>query len=505
MTMSDMRAIGVDDIKGMRITVMGFGIHGGALGVSKWLLRRGARLTVTDLRDQHALAGSIAELERTFLKEHGAQGRGKVHRPRYVLGLHRDEDFTGADLVIKNPAVPAENPYVRKAIRAGVRVETEASLFVLLCPVPVTAITGTKGKSTTATLLGEIAKAHDRRAVVGGNMRISQYDALDRLLASSRKDRKPPPVVLELSSWQLEGLAPNKVSPAVGVITNVMRDHLNRYGGSMEKYADAKALAIAYQKDGDVAVLNADDRIVAGMPSSGRPKGARYAGRRLWFSMNPLSKPREGCFVRERKVIARMNGKEQALFPVSAIPVPGAHNVANVLAASAAALALGVPAPTIAKAVRAFKGVPGRLEEIAVIRGVRYVNDTTATMPDASIAALRAIAPTKEKRVLLITGGADKDLEFGAWAKEVAARAKRVIMFDGTATMRMESALRVAKTSAPIVGARDMRDAVREAAAHARRGDIVLLSPGCASFGTFMNEFDRGEKFERAVKRLRKG
>jgi UDP-N-acetylmuramoylalanine--D-glutamate ligase len=293
----------------------------------------------------------------------------------------------------------------------------------------------------------------------------------------------------------------------VGVLTNVMEDHLNRYDG-MDDYARAKELIIAFQRPGDFAVVNADDARVAAM---GRRESAiadaPHGSERLWFSVKPLPRGKSGCFVRGGKAVVRASaindGMETILFPLTAIRIPGAHNIGNVLAACAAAVALRVPLATIRRVVRAFRGVPHRLESIAVKRGVRFVNDTTATAPDASIAALKTFGAKGRKRIVLIAGGADKDLKFDAWAKAVKRHVKHLVLFDGTAGDKIDVALKRARVTVPAMKHKSMRGALAEASAHAKRGDIILLSPGCASFGVFLNEFDRGEQFVRLVQKLR--
>lgn len=468
-----------------RVTVMGLGTLGGGLGVAKWLVKRGARLTVTDLRDEHALAASIKELDRAQAKAAAAGGSRAVC---YVLGKHDEALFTRADMVIRNPAVPREHPLLALAERGGVPVESDISLFLELCPFPVTGITGTKGKTTTTTLLAAICKAHDPRTVIGGNIRISPMDSLDGLLALAAKGEKGPPVILELSSWQLETLGPRKLSPRIAIVTNILEDHLNRYDG-IEDYAAAKELIVANQRKGDVAIMNADDRRVVAMTSGG--------GRRLLFSTR--QRKGNGCFLKNGRIVLR-DGGETAVMPYAEVRLPGLHNRGNVLAAVAAAYAMGVPHAVIRSAVGAFKGVPDRLETVAVRRGVTYVNDTTATAPDASIAGMQAFPAD---RIVLIAGGADKNLTFDDWAKIVKKRAKHLVLFEGTATPKMEAALAEARADVPMAVVGSMRDALAEARRHARKGDIILLSPGCASFGVFKNEFDRGDQFVAQVKKIR--
>lgn len=492
----------LDWFRDKRITVMGLGIHGGGVGIAKWLRRHGAIVTATDLRDQHALASSIEELERTYLEEVRSIGKHRMRRIRYVLGAHPEELFTDADMVIRNPAVPRDHRLLSLAKKSGVPVESDISLFFMLCPFPIAGVSGTKGKTTTTTMLAAMCKETDPRTVVGGNIRISPLDRLDRLLAlAGKKKPSPPPIVLELSSWQLEGLERHRMSPHVGVITTIVEDHLDRYDG-MDDYARAKEICVAFQEKEDVAVLNADNARTAAIGTwHGLIKNAPNAGRRLWFSVKPLKKG-DGCFIAAGSIVLRIGKVRTKVAPVAAIKLRGTHNRANVLAAVAAAHAMGVPLSAIRKVVKTFKGVPYRLEDLGVKRGIRFVNDTAATAPDASIAAMEAFA-RKTKKIVLIAGGADKNLRFDAWARTAKKRVKHLVLFDGTATSKMEAALARAGAETPRAGARSMREAFSEAVRHAKRGDVVLLSPGCASFGIFKNEFDRGDQFSALVKKLR--
>lgn len=498
----------VDWFKNKRVTLMGLGLHGGGLGAALWLFRHGAKLTVTDLKDQHALAPSMADLERAYIQESRRQGKQAIHRIRYVLGRHEDADFSRTDLVIQNPDVRRENPFLAFAKQHGVPIESEISLFFQLCPWPITAVSGSKGKTTVATLLGAICKAQDSRTVIAGNLRKSALDSLDAIL----RWRQPSPIVLELSSWQLESLAPHRLSPQVGILTNVLPDHLNRYDG-IEHYAEAKSFIVKFQLGNDVAVLNADDRRVAAMGAK-----AQSAKRKvIFFSLK--KKLRDGWFVREGKIFFAQKGMRTVFMSIASLKVKGAHNVMNVMAACAAARALDIPLATVRKVARAFAGVPYRLETVAIKKGVRFVNDTTATMPDAAVAALETLSESRSlsswkrprgtlsrihvKKIILIAGGVDKKLEFEAWAKSIKKYVKHLVLFDGTATEKMEAALAAAKVNVSTAGARNMAEAVREARRHTKSGDVVLLSPGCASFGLFRHEFDRGDQFNREVKKIK--
>jgi UDP-N-acetylmuramoylalanine--D-glutamate ligase len=424
---------------------MGLGLSGGGAGVARYLAQRGAAVTVTDLQPAQRLAGSVAALDGLDV--------------RFVLGEHREADFREADFVVRNPAVPRDSPYLRLAAALGVPVYMEMTLFFLECPSRrVTGITGTKGKTTTTTLLGEILARAGRDVVVAGNLRVNALEQLPRI-------KPETDVVLELSSFQLEGLESIAVSPAVAAVTNLMPDHLNRYP-SLAAYYQTKTLIYRYQGADGVVALNRDD------PTT-RALAPAAPGRVVWF------------------------GREDDVPGAERARLQGEHNRLNMAAAAALARALGVPAAAIAEAVAGFRGVPYRQELIRERGGVRFVNDSAATTPDAVLAALRAA----DRPLVLIAGGADKELDYGALGAAVNAPespVKAVVLLEGAATDKVATAL-----GAKVAGRfADFPAAVRRAADLAGCGETVLLSPGCASFGMFANEFDRGDQFNATVRAL---
>ncbi|MEK7546332.1 MAG: UDP-N-acetylmuramoyl-L-alanine--D-glutamate ligase [Patescibacteria group bacterium] len=459
-----------------KITVMGLGLNQGGLGISAWLLRQGARLTITDLKTRSQLAPSVKAL---------AAVKG-AHPVRYVLGRHCKEDFRNADMIIQNPGVPRDSEFLKIARKAGVPIESDISIFFRLCPHPIVGVSGTKGKTTVTALLGAMLERGLGTAFVAGNIRKSPLDGY------VMEVKRPIPIVLELSSWQLESLKAAGMSPSIAVLTNVLPDHLNRYDG-MKDYAAAKELIYAWQLPTGVAIVPYDDAYT-------RKMGARVRGERFWASMRPLPQEQNGLFFRGKKAVVRSQGIEIALFDAKDVRMPGAHNLWNALLAAGAAYLRGAKPEAIRAALRAFKGVPHRLERVRDLRGVAYWNDTAATTPEASVAAMETVFA--KKKGVLIAGGADKELVFGAWAKAVKRRAKKVILFKGTATPKMRAAL--ARTGVKIEDdATSMREAVTRAASAAKKGEAVLLSPGCASFGIFINEFDRGDQFRSEAKKLR--
>ncbi len=476
----------------MRVLIMGLGVHGGGLGTARWLLRQGASITITDMASAEALAEPLAALARAE-QEHGAT-------IRYVLGEHRAEDFTSHDMLVVNPAVRPDSPWIALARQTGLRIETQMTLFFRHCPGPILGITGTKGKTTTTLLTGAMLRQQYPDTVVAGNLRISALEALDRITPTT-------PVVLELSSFQLVALGAAHLSPAYACVTNLSPDHLN-YHGSMEDYAHAKQQIFLHQPDTGVLILNED--LLPQQASGGR---AAYdwadvvravRGRVRTFGARPGSTAH--CRVTAHGQIELCG---EHLLDRADISLPGTHNLENVLAAAALARSFGISPEHIRAAVRDFGGVEHRLELVRSLDGVRYINDTTATNPTAACTALESL----DAPVVLLAGGSDKGLPFDTFAQRIVQRARVLILLSGSATEKLRQAVREymqmknqrqraehSLPRPPILGPYDdFAAAIRTARELAAPGDVVLLSPGCASFGMFRNEFHRGEEFRRIV------
>jgi UDP-N-acetylmuramoylalanine--D-glutamate ligase len=443
---------------------MGLGLHGGGVGAAKFFARAGAKITITDLRTKKQLRDPIDDLKGLSAK--------------YVLSRHRERDFRDADLIIRNPAVPDDSPYLKIARKHDVCVDTDVGIFFELCPAPIIGVTGTRGKSTTATLIYEFLKAQHKDVILAGNIRKSVLLELPRIT-------KETIVVLELSSWQLEGLVKHKKGPRVAVITTIMPDHLNRYR-NMSDYIRAKKIIFKYQTPDDYLFLNKNDKIVNG-------------------------------FVREaNSKVVFFDGKESKKYRTNLL---GSHNLTNIAAAVKIAKHFGVSEASIKKVLKNFRGLEGRLELAAEIRGVKYINDTCATTPDATIAAIRALVNSKQltdnNNLILIAGGADKKLDFGELSRLIVKKVKALILLDGIATEKLKKAAesrlmirnpkknKFLASECAILQARSMSKAVKTAYNIAEAGDIVLLSPACASFGLFRHEFERGEKFKKAIKSIK--
>lgn len=458
---------------GKNVLVMGLGVHGGGVGVARFMSAQEANVRVTDLRTADKMQSSIEALEREGLKI------------SYTLGEHKEEDFMWADLVVKNPSVPNSSPWLELARSLKKEIEMEISIFLKLCPAPVIGITGTKGKSTTSTWTWEILRHWRPDAVLAGNLRVSALYMLPRIAAET-------PVVLELSSFQLEGLEDPAISPHIGAVTNLSPDHMDRYRG-MEEYGAAKKLIFLNQRieRDDWAVLNADDSTVAGWAADAPAWLA-------WFGTGAPGSHLPGVFVVDSKLAWYEPGAvPNVLLGADAIQLPGKHNLSNAACAATIAILAGAPLAAVKAGLRSFHGVADRLEYLTTLRGVRFYNDTTSTTPASTRAALYAL----DGPIVLIAGGADKGLDFTELAPDVVSHAQSVVLLEGTATELMEQQFRDA--GATIVGRyADFEEAVAAAWEAAPAGGAVLLSPATASFGMFRNEFERGERFRAIVSAL---
>ena len=447
-------------INGQHALIIGLAREG--VDLARFLSAHGAQVTVTDVKTPEALAESVAALDGTSLTFH--------------LGGHATTDVDGADVVYASPGVPPDNVLLNHARERGVRVSSLVELFFALCPAPILGITGSAGKSTTTSLLGEMFQAAGREAFVGGNIGRPLLGKLENMTERSW-------VVMELSSFQLE---PLQASPHIALITNVTPNHLDRHP-SMEAYWAAKGQILAHQRPSDWAVLNADDEW-----------SLRYRplARTLRFSLQGVV---EGAYV------AHAGGQEhvmllgEPLLPTSEIPLRGRHNVANVLAAVAAAHAADLPREAMLAAIQSFNGVAHRLQTVAQRNGVTYVDDSIATAPERSIAALRAY---EREPLVLIAGGRDKHLPMREWAELIARRVKHVVLLGEMSQLVADALNAVAPQYNAVTWASSMDDAVKQACDIALAGDVVLLSPGGTSYDMYQDFEERGRDFARAVHSL---
>lgn len=470
----------LEKFKGKKVLITGVGRYklGSNNSAARFFASAGAKIMITDPKPAVDLVEGLKHLVGL--------------KAIYHLGGYSQQDFTWADFIVKNQGVRALDPFIKIAEKKGVHSTTDVGVFMHYAPdVPIVGVTGTRGKSTTTALIGEMISASGCEAYMGGNMKVSPLNFLDKLRRDHKSGRCAA-VVLELSSWLLEGWKKEKISPKVAVITNVYPDHLNTYT-SYAAYIAAKAEIFASQKKGDAVVLNRDNPLT-------RRLSAKAKGKVYWFSKKPFAG--RGAFTRRGWIIWKDKGEEAIARASSSKHLAGEHNLENILAAVTAAKLLGIKKTAIAKALKSFKGLPDRQELVRNFRGADYVNDTTATSPDGTVAALHRFGGPG-KKIVLIAGGRDKGLDYRGLAAEIKKHVDSLILFEGTATDKILAELKTLhyeKDIAPLV--KDMRTAVRLAASEAEPGSVVLLSPGAASFGLFQNEFDRGERFVKEVKKL---
>jgi len=410
------------------------------------------------VKPAHALRESVAALDGADVGLH--------------LGGHELTDVDAADVVYASPGVPPENPLLDRARAKGVRVSSLVELFFALCPAPIVGVTGSAGKSTTTSLLGEMFTRALRDVFVGGNIGRPLLGKLEAINEHSW-------VVMELSSFQLE---PLRQSPHIALITNVTPNHLDRHP-TMEAYWGAKGQILAHQKPTDWAILNADDAW---------SERYRAVGRVLRFSLEGTI---EGAYVAGEQVMLL----GEPLLPTTEIPLRGRHNVANVLAAVATAQAAGIQRDAMVAAIRSFQGVAHRLQTVGQHRGVTYVDDSIATAPERSMAALRAY---EREPLVLIAGGRDKHLPMREWAALIAGRVKHVVLLGEMSELVAGALQQVDPSYRCVSWATNMDEAVRLAAAAAAEGDVVLLSPGGTSYDMYTDFEARGKDFVRAVSEL---
>ena len=447
----------VSDFKNKKVLVMGLGVLGGGLATTKWLVKHGAKVTVTDLKTKQELAPSIRKL-------------GKLaKRIKFTLGRHLISDFQQNEIIVVNPGVPKESKYLKIAKKNGAQLENEASIFFRVCRNPIIAVTGTRGKTTTVNWIFHLLKTKYKKTVLTGNS--SDNPMLGVLDGLDGKN----PVVVELSSWQLELLPRSNRAPHIAVITNIYRDHMNRYK-TMRAYALAKANISKNQNKNDYLILNKNNQWT-----------------NFFLKLKPKSKT---LYFQDNKITSKSFQKEFGA-------VYGKHNLDNLNIALLVAKLTGVSNNVIKRAIKELPQVKFRQEEIIKNKKFRVINDSTATSPDATIAAIKRFAsPPAGGEVILITGGTDKNLEFGEWAKVVKKhiRPENLYLLNGSATKKIIKELqkiKYFKKEKPqlfenlSVLLKTMKLKVKIY----KPPIIILFSPSSTSFEKFKNEFDRGEKF----------
>lgn len=468
--------------RGRKVVILGLARQGTAL--ARYLAGKGARVTVSDLKPAEQLPASLAALADLPIE--------------YALGGHPASLLDGADWLCLSGGIPNDLPIVNEARRRGVALSNDSQVFLEATPATVIGITGSAGKTTTTTLVGKMAltpypaprppsmtgkgERGFGRVWVGGNIGnplIAEVDAM----------QPGDLAVMELSSFQLEIMT---LGPHVAAVLNLTPNHLDRHG-TMAAYTQAKSQILRRQSADGLAVLGRDDPGARGLAPLAR-------GRVLWFSRE--AEVPEGAFVREGEVHLRLAGREQTVCPVDEIRLRGGHNLLNVLAACAISGAAGVAPEAMRAAIRDFAGVEHRLEFVREWRGARWYNDSIATAPERSVAALRSFA----EPIVLLAGGRDKQLPWDEFAREVRRRVKHLVLF-GEAAPLIEAHVKADRSAGgeypqTITVCGKMAEAVSAAARLAEEGDVVLLAPGGTSFDEFADFAERGRLFREWVLEL---
>ncbi|MEE9516388.1 MAG: UDP-N-acetylmuramoyl-L-alanine--D-glutamate ligase [Candidatus Adiutricales bacterium] len=444
------------DLAGRQVVVVGLARTGQA--VADFLLSRGAKVVGTD-----TMLLENAEHPLKTLAEKGMS---------LELGGHKENTFLNADMIVVSPGVPLTIPPLKKAMAQGVDIIGELELAAGFITAPMVAVTGTNGKSTVTTLIGEILKASGKEVFVGGN--------LGNPLVNLVRDRKTVDLaVVEVSSFQLETV--RNFHPKVAVLLNITPDHLDRHAG-FKAYVDAKARMFSRQVPEDTAVLNADDKSADSIQTRAR---------RLKFSR--MNRVRDGAFIKRDKMVIVREDREVREWPLEEITLVGTHNQENIMAAILAGWALGLELDQAFKTAAAFKGLAHRLQFVGQIKGVSFFNDSKGTNPGAVIKSLESFT----KPVLLIAGGRDKATDFSVLKDAVREKVKLAILI-GEAREKIARAI---EDESEIVQAENISEAVRLAMKRAEPGEVVLLSPACASFDQFRDYIHRGEVFTELVQR----
>ncbi len=451
---------GGTDLREKRVLVVGLARTG--VATSLFCADRGARVTATDSRTEGEIGEAIAKLKSAGVT--------------LELGGHREKTFLEQDLIIPSPGVPADEAHLQVARAKGITIWSEIELAYRFLKGRLIGITGSNGKTTTASLVEHLLKTAGMQTILAGNIGTPLIGCVDAM-------RDDTWTVVELSSFQLELI--DTFRPNIGVFLNLTPDHLDRHH-TMEAYGAAKARLFEKQTGEDAAALNADDAATTPYAPS--------LPRVYWFSRK--QRVAQGAYVRAEELVFRQDGAEEVLLKLEDIPLAGSHNVENVLAAAVAARLAGAPAAAIAKGVRSFAGVEHRLEFVSEIAGVRYYNDSKATNVDATLKALDAFPG----RILIILGGKDKGSDYTVLQKPLREKAILALLI-GAAAEKIENQI---SGSVALDRAETLKRAVETASHAAQRGDVVLLAPACASFDQFKNYEQRGQVFKDLVRQLEK-
>ncbi len=449
-------------LKDKRAMVVGIARSG--VAVAKFLVGKGTHVVLTDNKPKEQLGAVIQEIPSEVT---------------IIAGTTPQFDAGDYDFMVVSPGVPLTVPLIERAFELGIPVYGELELAYRFSDSPIVAITGTNGKTTTTTLIGEIFKNSGKKVCVGGNIGLP-------LVLEVEKYGPNDVIVAEVSSFQLETI--DEFKPKVSLILNITPDHLDRHK-TMENYKLAKARIFENQNSTDFTVLNYDDPGAAELTT-------KTPGTVIFFSRKHNLK--EGIFVEDGQITVKLDGKTDIICPAGEVYIKGAHNLENALAATAAAYAAGVAADVIGETLRTFRGVVHRLEPVAEINGVEFINDSKGTNPDASIKALEAY----DKPIVLLAGGRNKGSDFTEFARKVKEKVRCLVILGECREEIRTAVLETGFTN--ILEADTFDQAVTTAATEAKPGEIVLLSPACASWDMFRDFEERGERFKEVVMNLRR-
>ncbi len=457
---------------GKKVIVIGAARQG--LAISRFLSNRGAQVILTDNRPAAELAfanASLADLPVEF-----------------AFGGHPDSLLEGADLVCVSGGVPLTIPFLTAARNQGVQLSNDSQIFLEECPAPVIGITGSAGKSTTTALVGLMAQKHfevknsKHRAWVGGNIGNPLIEDLDKMDEDDL-------AVMELSSFQLELMS---TSPQVAAVLNITPNHLDRHG-SMQAYIEAKSRILRFQHQGDVAILNRDDQGSWDLLDQARTDV-------ISFGMKAPGRRENGTFIENNQIMLQIGKDKLKMLPIDWINLRGEHNLYNVLAACAIAAGATISLPGIQLAVETFDGVPHRLELVRDLNGVRWYDDSIATAPERTIAAINSF----DEPIVLLLGGRDKNLPWDKLAQLIRRRVSRVVIFGEAGDLIAEAIgpKKPGQAMRSVVRCATLQEAIKTAHNQAEAGDVVLLSPGGTSYDAFKDFEERGQAFREWVNQL---
>jgi len=448
-------------IKNKKILIQGLGLNGGGVESSLFFLKNGINVVITDLKTREDLVKSV-----NILKPY-------EKKIRYVLGEHREKDFKEADIIVKGPGVPLDNKYIKAGINNGALITTDIEIFKNITDCKLYAVTGSKGKSSTVSVIYNIFKQKTGNSFLGGNITISPLSFYDKI-------NKESLVVLELSSWQLRDIKDKKIKFDGCAVTNLLRDHQNYYNNMID-YLNDKKVICQNQTVNDFCIIPYDDKYL-------NEKSINTKARVYYYSKDnnkaDIFYEKKCAFVNDNKVLKK-------IFDEYDLNIAGDHMKQNILIAGAFCYFTGIEIEFIKKGICSFKGVPFRMELVRIWKGIKFYNDTTATIPDASYNAINSF----NDPIIWIAGGNDKNLDFSI-IKGVYHKPKKIFLLTGNGTDKMKKYIK----RDDIVESDSLEFLLNEAVKFADKGDVILFSPACTSFGLFQNEFHRGEVFNNLVK-----